>query len=104
MSWGCAPCARVLRARPCYASARARHFLSIATRAGFARNLFEVGGFEVVAGSGASSGAEAADELEASGAELAVICSSDALYAEHAADAARELHRAGARSIPSVWG
>lgn len=69
------------------------------TRAGFARNLFEVGGFEVVAGGGVEHGADLADELRASGAELAVICSSDAVYAEHAAEAARALRGAGARRV-----
>lgn len=62
-----------------------------AARQGFARNLFEAGGFEVSAGDAAA--------FAASGARQAAICSSDAVYGEQAAVAARALRQAGASGI-----
>lgn len=70
-------------------------------RATFATNLFAAGGFEVMPNEGF-----AADDISAvvaaylaSGAKLAVICSSDDVYTDHAADAARALEVAGCRAI-----
>lgn len=68
-------------------------------RTGFARNLFEVAGMAIVDGPDAASPAEAAEAFRASAAPLAVICSSDAVYAEMAEDTARALRDAGARRI-----
>jgi methylmalonyl-CoA mutase len=68
-------------------------------RTGFARNLFEVAGMGIVDGPDASSPAEVAEAFRASGAPLTVLCSSDAVYAEMAEDAARALKDAGARRI-----
>ncbi len=70
-------------------------------RATFARNVFAAGGIEAV---DSSSGAEAESETVAaafrrSGAKLACLCSSDEVYAAHAAEAARALARAGAAHI-----
>ncbi|MGW3338833.1 methylmalonyl-CoA mutase family protein [Streptomyces sp. NPDC001009] len=58
-------------------------------RASFAANLFQAGGIEpVVAGN-----------FEESGATEAVLCSSDARYAEEAEQAAEALRAAGARQV-----
>ncbi|MFF7971149.1 methylmalonyl-CoA mutase family protein [Streptomyces sp. NPDC007905] len=58
-------------------------------RSTFAANLFQAGGIEPV-----SEG-----RFEDSGATEAVLCSSDALYAEQAAQAAESLRAAGARHV-----
>jgi methylmalonyl-CoA mutase len=63
-------------------------------RAHFAKNFFEAGGVEAVFG---EDGADISAGFRASGAGLACICSSDAIYAERAEAAARELSAAGAR-------
>ena len=70
-------------------------------RSSFAANLFAAGGLEPVSGSGAAGFAE-------SGATVACICSSDAVYAEQAHDAAAELRAAGATRVllagrPGAW-
>jgi methylmalonyl-CoA mutase len=81
--------------------ARPRVFLAnlgaVATftaRANFAKNFFEAGGLEAVFG---EEGADIAAAFRASGAKLACVCSSDAIYAEKAEQAARDLAAAGAR-------
>ncbi|MBW8798885.1 MAG: methylmalonyl-CoA mutase small subunit [Streptomyces sp.] len=58
-------------------------------RAGFAANLFQAGGIEPVA----------EGTFEESGATEAVLCSSDALYAEQAEQTAQSLKSAGARHV-----
>jgi methylmalonyl-CoA mutase len=79
-------------------------------RASFARNFFEAGGIEAVANDGFASSplppgegntdlAALAAAFRASGAALACLCSSDALYAQEATDAAKALAEAGARHI-----
>lgn len=68
-------------------------------RTGFARNLFEVAGIATVDSSGASSAAEAAEAFRTSSAPIAVICSSDKVYAELAEDTAKALNEAGARRV-----
>src|SRR5205085_2038179 len=61
-------------------------------RAMFAKNFFEAGGVEAVMhGEG-----DLVTGFKASGAQLACLCSSDALYAAQAVDAARALVAAGA--------
>jgi len=60
-------------------------------RVGFARNLFAAGGIAADLGE--------ASDYDAATAPLAVICSSDALYAEGAEAAARALKQAGARHV-----
>ncbi|MFP3968006.1 methylmalonyl-CoA mutase subunit beta [Actinomadura fulvescens] len=60
-------------------------------RASFAANLFQAGGIETVSG--------APEEFAGSGAAVACLCSSDRLYAERAADAARILKDAGAIKV-----
>ncbi len=68
-------------------------------RATFAKNFFEAGGIEAIGSEGFASPAEAAEAFAASGAKLACICSSDALYAEHAVAAATALKAKGATGI-----
>lgn len=68
-------------------------------RAGFARNLFEAGGIRAIGNDGFASPDEAAAAYAASGARLAVICSSDAVYAELGEATARALKAAGAERL-----
>jgi methylmalonyl-CoA mutase len=63
-------------------------------RATFARNLFEAGGFAPVASEPLASLEEVGHAFKASGARLAAICSSDAVYADMAEGAARALKQA----------
>ncbi len=60
-------------------------------RASFAANLFQAGGIETVTG--------APGEFAASGATVACLCSSDRVYAEEAAEAARVLRDGGAVKV-----
>jgi methylmalonyl-CoA mutase len=69
------------------------------TRATFAKNFFEAGGIEAMSNDGFASHAEMAAAFQASGARLACLCSSDALYATEAASAAEALTRAGALQL-----
>ncbi|WJR80734.1 methylmalonyl-CoA mutase family protein [Bradyrhizobium sp. NP1] len=68
-------------------------------RATFARSFFEAGGIEAVEGAGSTDPATLASAFKASGAAFACLCSSDAVYAAHAAAAAKALQDAGARHI-----
>ncbi len=68
-------------------------------RATFAKNFFEAGGIEAVSNDGFASHDGLVAAFRASGARLACLCSSDAIYAREAAAAARALRHAGA----SVW-
>ena len=68
-------------------------------RAGFARNLFEAGGIEALEGEGFASMDALRDAYVASGAKLACLCSSDAIYASHAVSAAEALSAAHCRRI-----
>jgi methylmalonyl-CoA mutase len=68
-------------------------------RASFAKSFFETGGIEAVDGEGLADPAALAAAFTASGAALACLCSSDKLYAGHAAVAATALRDAGAKHI-----
>jgi methylmalonyl-CoA mutase len=68
-------------------------------RAAYSKNFFEAGGFEVISNEGFAAEAEAAAAFAASGAAIAVICSSDKLYPELVPGVARRLKEAGARSV-----
>ncbi len=68
-------------------------------RATFAKSFFETGGVEAVDNQGFTDPAAIAAAFEGSGAALACLCSSDKLYAEHAAAAANALQAAGAKHI-----
>lgn len=94
-----------LRARGEAASSPPVFFANLGTlpqfsaRAGFARNLLNVGGLGTLETERAWPDLGALVEgFKASGAKAAVLCSSDAVYAEQAATTARALKEAGA-----VW-
>lgn len=69
------------------------------TRATFAKNFFESGGIEAVAGDGFKTAAEMISSFKTSGARIACLCSSDEVYAREAAAAAQQLTAAGARHV-----
>ncbi|MFD4760948.1 methylmalonyl-CoA mutase family protein [Streptomyces sp. NPDC058439] len=68
-------------------------------RASFASNLFQAGGIEPVHAPVPVDAATAADAFKASGATVACLCSSDALYAEQAGAVAEALGSAGALPV-----
>lgn len=68
-------------------------------RATFARNLFEAGGIEALSNDGFSDAQSMGEAFRASGARIACICSSDALYAEAANACAAALKAAGATLV-----
>jgi methylmalonyl-CoA mutase len=68
-------------------------------RATFAKSFFETGGIEAVDTSGFTDPAALAAAFKSSGAALACLCSSDKIYTEQAAAAAKALQTAGARHI-----
>jgi methylmalonyl-CoA mutase len=68
-------------------------------RATFAKSFFETGGIEAIDTEGFSDPTALGPAFKASGAALACLCSSDKVYAEHAADAAKALQAAGGRHI-----
>ncbi|MET0324029.1 MAG: methylmalonyl-CoA mutase family protein [Ilumatobacteraceae bacterium] len=68
-------------------------------RLSFARNVFEVGGVATIAGPPTDDPSTIADAFRTSGATVACLCSSDAVYADHAADVAAALEAAGAHAV-----
>ncbi|MBW5484369.1 methylmalonyl-CoA mutase family protein [Streptomyces bambusae] len=68
-------------------------------RATFAANLFQAGGVEPVHDPVSVDAATAAEAFAASGATMAVLCSSDALYEEQAEAVAGALRDAGATTV-----
>ena len=68
-------------------------------RATFAGSLFETGGIQAVGSEGFADPVLLSAAFKTSGAPIACICSSDKVYAEHAAAAAEALQAAGARHI-----
>lgn len=66
-------------------------------RAGFAKNFFEVAGITTTAGPDTTDAAAIAAAFTASAAPVACICSSDAVYADHAEAVATALKGAGAQ-------
>jgi methylmalonyl-CoA mutase len=88
------------------AGARPRIFLAnlgtaadFTARATFAKSFFETGGIETVDSAGFADMAALAAAFKASDAAMACICSSDKVYADRAADAAKALQAVGARHI-----
>lgn len=69
------------------------------TRASFARNLLAAGGIDAVEAGPTESAEAVAAAWEQSRAPVAVLCSSDALYAERGEATAAALRAAGARRI-----
>ncbi|MEV2255084.1 methylmalonyl-CoA mutase small subunit [Streptomyces sp. NPDC050147] len=68
-------------------------------RASFASNLFQAGGIEAVHDPVTVDATTAAEAFKASGATVACLCSSDALYEEQAEAVADALKSAGARRV-----
>jgi methylmalonyl-CoA mutase len=68
-------------------------------RATYSKNFFEAGGFEVLGNDGFKDADTAAQAFAASGATVAVICSSDKLYPDVVPQVAPRLKAAGARSV-----
>jgi len=68
-------------------------------RAMYSKNFFEAGGFEVIGNDGFGDADTAAAAFAESGANIAVICSSDKLYPEFVPQVAPKLKEAGARTI-----
>jgi methylmalonyl-CoA mutase len=64
-------------------------------RSSFAANLFQAGGIETVLVEVGADPAASVEAIAESGARAACLCSSDALYAEHAQSAAAALRSAG---------
>ncbi|MHA6782918.1 methylmalonyl-CoA mutase family protein [Pseudonocardia saturnea] len=68
-------------------------------RAGFARNLLQAGGIEAVEAGPTESSHDVATAFADAGTTVAVLCSTDALYTERAADTVAALREAGATRI-----
>jgi methylmalonyl-CoA mutase len=68
-------------------------------RATFAKNFFEAGGLEVASNDGFPDAAAATTAFDESGANIAVICSSDKLYPDIVPQLAPNLKAAGARTV-----
>ena len=68
-------------------------------RAMFAKSLFEAGGLETLSNEGFTDDASLASAFVASGARVACLCSSDALYGERALSAAKALKATGAARL-----
>jgi methylmalonyl-CoA mutase len=84
-------------ARPRIFLANLGRLSDFAARAGFAKNFFEAGGIEAVTNDGFASRDEMVAAFKSSGARLACLCASDAVYASEAVAAAHALAAAGAR-------
>ena len=78
-------------ARPKIFLANLGRLSDFTARATFAKNFFEAGGIEAVTNDGFGSRDAMAAAFKASGAKLACLCSSDAVYEAEAAEAARAL-------------
>lgn len=68
-------------------------------RSTWAWNFLAAGGIEGLTSDGYKDAASAAQAFEASGADVACLCSSDAIYAQAAEATAKALKAAGARSV-----
>jgi methylmalonyl-CoA mutase len=83
-------------ARPKVFLANLGKLAEFTARATFAKNFYEAGGIEALANDGYKDQAEMIAAFKASGAKLACLCSSDAVYAKDATKAAQALSTAGA--------
>ncbi len=68
-------------------------------RAGFARNLLRAGGIEPVEAGPTDTADEVAAAFATAGTPVAVLCSTDRLYTERAADTVTALRAAGAEQV-----
>ncbi len=69
------------------------------TRSTWVWNFLAAGGIEGLNSDGYADAAAAADAFKASSAEIACLCSSDAIYAKEAEAAAKALKAAGAKAV-----
>jgi methylmalonyl-CoA mutase len=86
-------------ARPNVFLANLGNAADFTARATYAKNFFEAGGIAAVTNDGFASHDEMLASFKASGASLACLCSSDAVYAADAAAVAGALRKAGAKHI-----
>ncbi len=68
-------------------------------RATFAKNFFEAGGIDAVTNDGFASREAMISAFKSSGAKIACLCSSDAVYETEAIPAAKALADAGAQYL-----
>jgi methylmalonyl-CoA mutase len=68
-------------------------------RATWTTNLLAAGGIAAIAEDGFTTAEQTGPAFSSSGAEVACICSSDQVYAQLGADAARSLKTAGAKRV-----
>ncbi len=68
-------------------------------RATFAKNFFEAGGIEAVFGAGGTDTAAIVKDFKSSAASFAVVCSTDTVYGERAAEVGKALKDAGAAVV-----
>jgi methylmalonyl-CoA mutase len=85
--------------RPAVFLANLGSLATFTPRAMFAKNFFAAGGIAAIDNDGFDTPQKAADAFKQSGAKLACICSSDAVYDEKALATARALADAGAKAI-----
>ena len=88
--------ARKAGARPKVFLATLGKLSEFTARATYARNFYEAGGIEALAGDGYEDRAAMLAAFKASGTKLACLCSSDKVYEAEAVEAAKELTAAGA--------
>jgi methylmalonyl-CoA mutase len=86
-------------ARPKIFLANLGRVADFTARATYAKNFFEAGGIAAVTNDGFASHEEMLSAFEASGASLACLCSSDAVYASETTAAASALRGAGAKHM-----
>jgi methylmalonyl-CoA mutase len=86
-------------ARPKVFLANLGSIAEFTARASFAKTFFEAGGIEAASNDGFPSHDAMITAFKASGAKLACLCSTDAVYERDAIDAARALKAAGATHI-----
>jgi methylmalonyl-CoA mutase len=85
--------------RPCVFLANLGTAADFTARATFAKSFFETGGIEAVDSDGFADPSVLAAAFTSSGAPLVCLCSSDKVYAQQAAAAAKALQSAGAKHI-----
>lgn len=86
-------------ARPTVSLATLGPLAAYTARVGFARNLLAAGGIDAVEAGPTESAQEVVDAFGGAPANVVVLCSSDALYDERAAETAAALREAGASRI-----
>jgi methylmalonyl-CoA mutase len=85
--------------RPCAFLATLGPLAAYTVRAGFARNLLQAGGIETPEAGPTETTQDVVEAYRKAGTPVAVLCSTDALYAERASDTAAALRAAGARHV-----